>query len=124
MRYVFGPQFAFLLGVKIIPPTPVVPVHKSDVTISLPNPSVENGPLPVVIPAYDVNLFNVLAEIRAYLLPVGTAVPATPEDLVASGFRFESADVSTEFGGAAFDMPLPAVPDGDYVGVTLLGFES
>lgn len=121
MRFKFGPQFD--ATVPTPPAEPVIDFPKEDVGVDLV--SAENGQVVYRIPPYSVETHNVLAEIRVYLLNPGSTINPDPDQFVAENVEFFGQSVNEFTNGADVTLAVPdTYPPGNYIGVTILGFDA
>lgn len=134
MRWTLGPSFGTVAfqtaaGVETetsAPVAPHVPV-KTDVEVSVEK-GIVDGKAVVTIPAHDLATQNAPAEVRVYVLPEGTALPTSADDLVnppagATAHAFGAFDATALAGsGGEAPVPLPSVPDGTYLLPVVVGF--
>jgi hypothetical protein len=121
MRYVLGPSFdaktLFTPGTTPTP-TPVPANPDPDVTLT----SVDDSGVNLTFPGFDPAKHNTPTEIRCYLVPSGTALPATADEWIASSHPVSTAGAAIAPPDPSVKVPLPAVPFGDYLGQVLIGF--
>ncbi|MHC5544710.1 hypothetical protein ACYOEI_41285 [Singulisphaera rosea] len=108
-------------------PTGTVPAKQDvDVTIA----SVDGWTANVALPAYDLNTFNKLLAIRAYLVPKTQTPPADADTYLTppssdQAFPYGEFDVSPYQGGVNVPIALPqAIPPVPHFLQILLGFDA
>lgn len=115
MRYVLGPGFG---PVTVASPDEPRPADKPDAIPTIG--SVDAQTVTLQFPsAADAFVFP--SEVRNYLIPSGSPLPATVDDYLASSLPV-SIDLFPADGRDTISFGLPIVPPGDYLGQVVLGF--
>ena len=116
MRYILGTSIG-AISIITVQPTP----GKTD----LVGPLVSATPSEIVLnfPPYSADAANVPAETRIYFLPSGQTTPGTADEWIASAYPFSVTNAPIDpAGNAAYTLPAPVAPVGDYVGQVIHGY--
>lgn len=131
LRWVMGPSFSGHFGKPPAIPTlgpAVVPgadaPARLDVQVEITGVDEDNGKVGISIPPYELAKYNRLVQVRAYLVPLKDSPPADAPGFFASSYQYAEGDVGQIQVGVKANLNLPDVPEDDYVGQLVLGFES
>lgn len=134
MRWTLGPSFGTVAfqtsgGAETeaaVPAAPAAPA-KTDVEVTVEK-GIVDGAAVVTVPAHDLATHNPPSEVRVYAVPEGATAPSSADELVnppagATSHAFGTFDATALAGvGGDAPVPLPSVPDGNYLLQVVVGF--
>ena len=136
MRLVLGPIIAAFTIARTASPTPVphpvtdplppgTPV-KSDPVIAFKSMDEVADPLviTVTVPPYDLATSNKLVGVSVVVIPADHGQPTTAEAWLASPYPQATVDTSTIQAGADVPLSIAGVPDGKFLGQTILAYDA
>lgn len=122
LRPVLGESFGVHRSIPAVPPPPDLPA-RLDPAVKLLAKDNDAWTVTLGVDPYSLETHVELAEVRAYLVPMGHGVPGSAADYVGSSYPFATVDTRGLRDGVNMVVPLPEVDEGDHFGQLVLLYD-